>query len=108
MFPIGGITLCPIAIFYKDYIYLQYPNFENHESIHWIQQLEMGILFFYIWYIIEWLIRLAIWPFTLFSKKWKPYKNLSFEREAYANDYNKKYLNNRKHYSWMKYIFKKI
>ncbi len=31
---------------------------ENHEKIHLRQQLEMLILFFYIWYAVEFLIRL--------------------------------------------------
>ena len=34
------------------------------------------------------------------------YKNISFEREAYQNQYNLDYLNNRKHYSWFSYIKK--
>ncbi len=67
----------------------------NHEAIHTKQMQEMLYIPFYIWYIIEFLIKL----FT-----GNAYRNLSFEREAYNNQYNLNYLNNRKHYSWIKYV----
>lgn len=72
----------------------------NHEAIHTAQMKEMGYIFFYIWYFIEWLIRLII------NGK-QAYHKLSFEQEAYANEENYKYLNNRKPYSWFKYYGKK-
>ena len=67
----------------------------NHEAIHTKQMQEMLYIHFYIWYIIEYLIKLF---------KGNAYRNLSFEREAYNNQYNLNYLNNRKHYSWIKYV----
>lgn len=67
----------------------------NHEAIHTKQMQEMLYIPFYIWYIIEYLIKLFIG---------NAYRNLSFEREAYNNQYNLNYLNNRKHYSWIKYV----
>ena len=69
----------------------------NHESIHTEQIKELGYIFFYIWYFIEWLLRL---PFG------NAYYNISFEREAYANEKNRKYLQARKNYSFLKYIIK--
>ena len=60
----------------------------NHESIHTEQIKELGYIFFYIWYLIEWLLRL---PFG------NAYYNISFEREAYANEKNRKYLQARTH-----------
>lgn len=69
----------------------------NHESIHTEQIKELGYIFFYIWYFIEWLLRL---PFG------NAYYNISLEREAYANEKNRKYLQARKHYSFLKYIIK--
>lgn len=68
----------------------------NHESIHTAQMKEMLYIFFYIWYVLEWLIRLFM--------KGNAYRNISFEREAYTNERNYNYLNNRKHYSWFKYL----
>lgn len=71
----------------------------NHEKIHTHQMRELGYIFFYIWYFIEWLLLLP-----LFGTK--AYYNISFEREAYDNEKNYKYLEKRKHYSWFKYYGK--
>lgn len=72
----------------------------NHEAIHTAQIKEMGYIFFYIWYFIEWIIQLFIHGFSAYY--W-----ISFEREAYDNEKNYKYLNKRKPYSWFKYYGKK-
>ena len=71
----------------------------NHERIHHKQQLEMGLIFFYLWYGIEYLIRLI-----QYKKHDKAYRNISFECEAYLNDFNSSYLKVRKRYSWTKYL----
>lgn len=72
----------------------------NHEAIHTEQIKELGYIFFYIWYFIEWLLLL---PFCgKYAYNW-----ISFEQEAHDNDTNYKYLNTRKHYSWLKYYGKK-
>ena len=71
----------------------------RHEKIHGRQQVEMFIVFFFLWYLIEWLIKLPI-----YGKK--AYSNVSFEREAYGNQYKKDYLDKRKHYAWFRYIRK--
>ena len=88
-----GITLCPFGI----YIDKTDVHTVNHEKIHWKQQLEMLVIFFYIWYLIEYLIKLFIYGSDA-------YRNLSLEREAYANEKNLDYLKTRKFYSWLKYI----
>ena len=72
----------------------------NHEKIHTHQMREMGYIFFYIWYFIEWLIQLIVHGSAAYH--W-----ISFEREAYDNEKNYKYLENRKHYSWFKYYGKR-
>ena len=80
----------------------------NHESIHTEQIKELGYIFFYILYFIEWLIKI---PFSWFMKKprgvtnWA-YKSISFEQEAFYNSKDYTYLDNRKHYSWFNFIFK--
>ena len=67
----------------------------NHEKIHTAQIKEMLYVFFYVWYIIEWLIRLP---------KGNAYRNISFEREAYNNEKDLRYLDNRKRFAWIKYL----
>ena len=104
------------------------PRRDNHERIHWQQQLEMfaavvflcllteGILllngifawwfilflvipfaYWYLWYLIEWLIR-------LFINGKQAYVSISFEREAYENDENLAYLDNRKFFAQLGYL----
>ena len=62
----------------------------NHEKIHLAQQLELLIIPFYIIYFIEWIF--------------KRYRNISFEKEAYANQEDMNYLEwRRKPYAmWRK------
>ena len=71
----------------------------NHEKIHTAQIKELLYIFFYMWYVIEWMIRLI-----RYRDSYKAYRNLSFEREAYANDRNLTYLENRKPFSFLKYL----
>lgn len=68
----------------------------THEQIHTRQMREMLYIPFYIWYVIEWLIKL-IWYHSFH----KAYRNIKFEKEAYMYQYNKAYLTYRKHYSWI-------
>lgn len=75
-------------------------NTIDHESIHGRQQLEMLIIPFFIWYGIEFLIR------TIFGKG-NAYRNISFEREAYANEDNPDYLKHRPFWAWFKYLKKR-
>ena len=68
----------------------------NHEKIHTAQIKELWYVFFYLWYVTEWLIRLFM--------KGNAYRNISFEREAYDNQYDLDYLKSRKRFDFMKYI----
>ena len=97
---IRGITLAPFGIYLREDVYDE-QNLKtiNHEKIHWRQQMEMLIIFFYFWYFIEWIIR-------TFTNWGYAYRSISFEREAYDNDTNYEYLNERKPFSWLKYMFK--
>ena len=71
----------------------------NHERIHLRQQLETGILLFYIWYILEYLVRLI-----QYRHRYRAYRNISFEREAYTNDKNPHYLSTRTPWAMLKYF----
>lgn len=79
----------------------------NHETIHTKQIIECGFIFFYIWYIIEYFIKKIVSLFVDngYYRNYA-YRSISFEQEAYYNDKNKNYTSERKHYGWLKYIFK--
>lgn len=68
----------------------------NHEEIHTSQMKELCYVFFYLWYFIEWIIRLFC--------KGNAYRNISFEQEAYANEENLNYLEKRNHFSFLNYL----
>jgi hypothetical protein len=71
----------------------------NHEKIHARQQLEMLWIPFFLWYSIEYLIRLII-----YRSHNQAYMNLTHEKEAYSNAVNLNYLQTRKPFSWIKYL----
>lgn len=71
----------------------------RHEQIHLCQQKEMLVVFFFLWYGIEWIVRLIQYRNTITA-----YKNISFEREAYYNQLKEGYLEIRKHYSFLKHL----
>jgi hypothetical protein len=93
-----GISLFPFIIFSnkscsKDLMLL------NHEKIHIRQQLEMLVIPFYILYFLEFLIR------YLQYKNWNlAYRNISFEREAYANEKDLNYLKKRSFWRFYKFL----
>lgn len=68
----------------------------NHETIHTAQMKEMGYVFFYLWYLIEWIVRLF--------KKGNAYRNISFEREAYDNQSWLIYPSVRIPFAWIDYL----
>ena len=70
----------------------------NHEKIHTAQIKEMLYVFFYLWYLIEWIIRLFM--------EGNAYRNISLEREAYTNQDDLSYLKSRKRFDFAKHIKK--
>jgi len=89
---VKAITLRPFGCYFREekYKILSY----DHEYMHWLQQGELLCVFFYIWYFIEWLIKI---PFC--GKK--AYISICFEQEAYKEVY---WL--RKDFGFLKYVFK--
>lgn len=94
-----GITLWPFAIYVSSVKYLSDQRLINHEKIHWEQQKELGGILFYVLYLIEWFIK-------LFFYGKQSYQNLAAEREANLHEKDYSYLEKRKRYIWLKYIFK--
>jgi len=74
-------------------------RFINHEKIHLRQQIEMLVLFFYLWYGVEYLVRLF-----QYKNRHVAYLNISFEREAYTNENTPAYLKTRVFWGFLKYI----
>jgi hypothetical protein len=101
---------------FEDHLYNDYKKpatrkMVNHENIHkeqikdfglpffWCKPLQLifGGIIFYLIYILEWFIR-------LFINGSAAYKNISFEKEAYNNELDFKYIQEkRKHFNqWRK------
>lgn len=93
-----GITLYPF-IFLKRKDLKHDSELINHEKIHLRQQRELLIVFFYLLYFTEWIVKLCIYRNPSLA-----YKNLSFEREAYLNESNLYYLETRKFWSFINYL----
>ncbi len=92
-----AITIYPFIIINKNYrgnLVLV-----NHEKIHSKQQVELFWLFFFIWYIVEFIVR-----YIQYKNWYLAYKNISFEREAYQNEKKLTYLLSRKKFSFIKYL----
>tara|TARA_R110000824_G_scaffold67377_2_gene174449 strand:+ start:5784 stop:6140 length:357 start_codon:yes stop_codon:yes gene_type:complete len=70
----------------------------THETIHFQQQLELLFIFQWILYGVFWLMGLIKYK----SAKEAYYRN-PFEQEAYTNELNTNYLENRNRFSWWKY-----
>lgn len=73
------------------------PRTIRHEEIHRKQMIEMLVIFFYLWYGLEYLIRICI-----YKNVREAYRNISFEREAYSNDHLISYK--RKPFAWIKFL----
>ncbi|PRZ25216.1 hypothetical protein [Flavobacterium granuli] len=93
-----GLTAFP-------FVFLKYSQdkenliFINHEKIHLRQQLEMLVIPFFIWYFLEYFIRLL-----QFRNRDLAYRNISFEREAYAHELELGYLEKRSFFRFVKYL----
>jgi len=73
--------------------------FINHEKIHIRQQLELLIVPFYLWYFTEYLFRLI-----QYKDRKQAYFNISFEREAYANEKDLEYVKSRSFWRFLKFL----
>lgn len=68
----------------------------NHEKIHLAQQKELLVIFFYLWYFLDFLRK------YLKYKNWdQAYRNIIFEREAYQNERNLNYLKQRRFWGFI-------
>lgn len=95
---INGITLYP-------FIFIKNPEDKtnrvliNHEKIHLRQQLELLIIFFYLWYVAEY-----YYHFFKLRNPHLAYLAISFEREAYTMEHDLSYLKKRKFWAFWKFL----
>lgn len=96
----SGMTLFPFILLQRK-SYKWDKELINHERIHIQQQVEMLILPFYVLYFINYLFNLI-----KYRNHDDAYMNMYFEREAYANEHDLEYLENRKAWSFLGYLRK--
>lgn len=94
----SGMALWPFVIARNASMELD-KVFINHERIHLRQQAELLVLPFYIWYGVEFMIR-----WLQYKNAYLAYKNISFEREAYAQERSFSYLKTRKMWSFTRFL----
>ena len=113
-----AITIIKWIFVREEYKYLDgsriYNKMINHESIHeqqildftpktfpsWLRYI-IGSVCFYLLYGLEWLFKLI----PCLIKKKNAYRSLCAEQEAYNNEMDFKYIENRPKLFWLKKIF---
>lgn len=95
-----------IILFVRKNMYVS-PRTMNHELIHSAQYKETLFLGFLIVYLAEWLIRCIIefCKGNFRNGGHQAYRKISFEQEAYQNDFDVNYLESRRHFCWIRYLF---
>ncbi|WP_299452547.1 hypothetical protein [uncultured Microscilla sp.] len=77
------------------------PVLLNHERIHFRQQVEMLIIPFYLLYIVNYTVN-----YIKYGMHYEAYRQMYYEREAYANEKDMNYLKKRKFWAFLGYIKK--
>ena len=96
--PVSGLAVFPVIV-------VKHRDFKNnqrliyHERIHFAQQLELLFVPFFMLYLLNYL-----WNLIRFHSHEKAYREICFEREAYANDNNFNYLKKRSLFSFFRYL----
>ena len=90
---IGAITIGPLVFSRGEMSEVT----KNHETIHWQQYIECGIIGFIFLYYLFYAIN-----FLRYRDGKMAYYQIPFEKEAYDNDNNLDYLETRKRYAWVK------
>lgn len=98
-----AMTIWPLMFVRKEFKNTLTMRDITHETIHAQQQKETLIGLFYVWYVAEWLLRF-FFSKNRFSKQ--AYYKISFEQEAFAYEQIYSYPKDRKHFAWLKYLFK--
>lgn len=94
----SGLSVYPFVIV-SERKYCENTIFINHEKIHIRQQIEMLVLPFFIWYVLEYFVRLI-----QYKNRNLAYRNISFEREAYESESDLNYLKKRRFWKFLSYL----
>ncbi len=95
---IGGIALFPFILINSKLSSERQRTLVNHERIHIRQQIELLVIPFYVWYLINYLVNRF-----KYNSHDKAYRNIIFEKEAFEQESNFDYLGNRKLWQFLKY-----
>jgi hypothetical protein len=95
---VSAMTLFPFIFIRTTVTDQQLPEYLNHEKIHITQQMEMLVIPFYIIYLIHYVVN-----YFKFRNHKKAYRNIIFEREAYAEEKNFDYLKRRRIWNFLRY-----
>lgn len=69
----------------------------NRQAIHTEQMKPLLGVFYYLWYGVEWLVKLPRYGS-------RARRNVSFVREAWENQSDPEYLNSRARFAWLDYL----
>lgn len=95
--PYSAMAVWPLILIKKEEL-RNNTNLIHHEKIHHRQQLELLIIPFYLLYLVNYLYNLL-----KYREHYKAYREIIFEREAFANDSDMDYLKKRPWFSFMRY-----
>jgi len=93
----------PDAVSFLCFVWVRYPHkdrrLQDHETIHFQQQLELL-------FVLQWLLYSLFYLKRLYDYRnvYQAYLQNPFEREAYSNEGNRQYLEHRPRFAWYKYI----
>lgn len=96
--PVDAITIFPF-IFLKKSKLPVIKSWLQHERIHLLQQAELLIVFFYVFYLLNYLYLIVV-----LRDHQKAYRSIVFEKEAYINQTNPAYLFKRKMFAFLNYL----
>lgn len=92
-----GLTVFPFVIL-RAAVDKENAVLVNHERIHLRQQMELLVLPFFVWYLLDFLVK-----WMRYGNWNEAYRNIVFEREAYANEKDLDYLQSRPFWKFLKY-----
>lgn len=96
--PYSGMAIFPFVLM-REKSLRENPSFVYHERIHLVQQLETGILLFYIIYLLHYLFNIV-----KYREHNKAYREIVFEREAYSCENKIHYLRYRPFWAFLKHF----